>query len=114
MAALALPPVLTQVHVILLMTGEAARIELHLVRRLLVAAFAGELAVRSGESESSLPAVIEFPQPPAIRRVAFRAVRSEAAVMYVVALVAVVAAMAGIAIFACAMALLASHRDVQA
>lgn len=67
MAALALPPVLPQVHVILLVTGEAARVELHLVRRLLVAALAGELAVRSGERESGLLAMIEFPQPPAVR-----------------------------------------------
>ena len=66
MAALALPPVLTEVHVILLVTGEAARVELHLVRGLFVAALAGELAVRSGERESGLLAVIEFPQPPAV------------------------------------------------
>lgn len=61
MAALTLPPVLTQVHVILLVTREAARIELHLVCRLLVAAFAREPAVRSAERESGLLAMIEFP-----------------------------------------------------
>ena len=44
-----------------LVTREAARIELHLVCRLLVATFARELAVRSGERESGLLAVIEFP-----------------------------------------------------
>lgn len=114
MAALALASVLTEVNVVLLMAGQAGLIEFHLVRRLLVAALTGQLAVGSAECEAGLLAMIEFPQPPTIRRVALRAVRPEAAVMHVIGLVALVAAAADVPISACAVALLAGHGYVQA
>lgn len=66
MAALALPPVLTQVHIVLLMASEARRIQLDLTRGLLVTAGADQFRVRPGECESRLLAVIELPDRPAV------------------------------------------------
>ena len=77
MAALALPAVLPEVDVVLLVTGQAGWIEFDLVRGLFMAARAGEARVGSCQCKAGLLAVIEIPLPPAIGRVAAGALRAE-------------------------------------
>src|SRR5215472_8635308 len=88
-AAVALPAVPPEVHVILLVAREAVLGELHLIGRAPMTGLAGELAVRTREGESGLLAVIELPQPPAVGGVAAGAVLAEVALVHVVLLVTV-------------------------
>ena len=112
-AAVALTPVLAEMHVILGMTRETILFQLHLIRGAPVAGLAGELAVCAGQSESSLFAVVELPQAPAVRGVAAPAVLAEIAFVHIVLAVAVDALLADLAIRACQVALFARHGDVQ-
>jgi len=112
-AALALTAVLPEVHVILLMASQTSRIEFHLVRGLFVATLTGQLPVRACQRKAGLLAVVKVPQAPSIRRMALGAVRPEAAMVDVVALVAVVAAPADIPILPRLVALLARYCHVQ-
>jgi len=112
-AALALSAVLPQVDVVLLVAGQACRIQFHFVRRLLVATRANELRVSAGEREARLLAVVEFPQTPAVRRVAFGARNAQRAFVNVVLLMAVDALETGITILPGGVALLARHSYVQ-
>ena len=100
MAALTLPPVLTQVHIVLFMAGEAGRVQPDLVGRLLVTALACELAVSTLEGESRLLAVIELPLAPPVRRMTLGARRPQASMVHVIALVTIVALVPGIAVLA--------------
>src|SRR5258705_8370474 len=113
-AALTLLPVLAEMNVVLQVAGNTGLRELHLVRRLAMAALADKLRVRAVELEARFLAVVEVPDAPAVRRMAARAVRAEAALVDVVALVAVDALRADVAIRARDMALLAGNGDVQA
>ena len=88
-AALALSAVLPQVDVVLLVAGQARRIQLYFVRRLFVAARANELRVSAGECESRLLAVVEFPQTPAVRRMALGACNAQRAFVNVISLVTI-------------------------
>src|SRR6266513_2086417 len=109
----ALPPVLPDVHVVLLVAREAILLELHFVRWPQVAGLAGELAVRTGEGKSGLLAVVELPHFPAVRGVAASAVLAQIALMHVVLAMAVDTLLADVAVLAGQMALLARNRDVQ-
>ena len=66
MAALALPAILSEMDVVLLVTGQARRIEFDLVRGLFVAARAGQPRMPAGQCKSGLLAVVEIPLAPAI------------------------------------------------
>src|SRR5690242_20134642 len=110
---LALPPVLPEVNIVLLMAREAGRVQLDLIGRLFVAAGAHELGVCPAECESCLLAVIELPDLPAVRGMAACTVLAECSLVYVVAFVAVDAAAADIFILRCDVALLAGDRNVQ-
>src|SRR5882762_7385799 len=114
MAALALTPVLPEVHVILRVAGNAIRTELHLVGRLPVAVRAHELRVRAGERESGLLAVVEFPNAPAVRRVTPGAFLPQSPFVDIVLLVTLDAFVAHVFVLARDVALLARHRDMQA
>src|SRR5207302_5594448 len=113
-AAVALAPVLPDVHVVLLMAREAILLELHFVRRPQVAGLAGELTVRTGEGKSGLLAVVELPHFPAVRGVASSAVLAQIALVHVVLAMAVDTLLADVAVLARQMTLLAWNRDVQA
>ena len=113
MAAVALPAVLPEVHVVLGVTRETVLFQLHLIRWALVAGLAGELAVRAGEGEAGLLAVVELPQAPAVRGVAAPTILAEIAFVNIVLAVAVDALLADLAIRACHVALFARHGDVQ-
>ncbi len=67
MAALALAAVLAKVHIVLRMTGQARRVELHPVWGLDVATGALQFAVGAAENEAGLLGMIEFPKSPAVR-----------------------------------------------
>jgi hypothetical protein len=113
-APLTLAPVLTEVNIVILVTREAIGVEFHLVRGLLVAAAACEFSVRAGQREASLLAVIEFPDAPAVGRVAFGALLAKRSLVDVIFPVAGDALLAGIPIFLREMTLLARHGYVQA
>ena len=104
---MALSAVLPQVDVVLLVAGQARRIQLHFVRRLFVAARANELRVSAGECESRLLTMVEFPQTPAVWRVAFGARNAQRALVDVILLMAVDALEAGVTILSGGVALLA-------
>src|SRR3989440_4349710 len=96
------------------MAREAISLELHFIRRPQVAGLAGELAVRTGEGESGLLAVVELPHFPAVRRVAASAVLAQIPLVHVVLAMAVDTLLADVAVLAGQMALLARNRHVQA
>src|ERR1700676_4380425 len=83
MAPLTLPAELPNVNIVLLVTGCAVGRELELFRRFTMTIGAGHLAVRAGQREPRFLGVIEFPQVPAIRRVAGRALLTQAAFVHV-------------------------------
>src|SRR5215510_10984933 len=112
MATLALPSVLTEMDVVLRVAGDAPRIELHFIGGALVAARTGELPVRAFECEARLLAVVEFPDAPAVRRMAARTVLAEATFVHVVGRVTGVALVTDVLVGACHVALLAWHGDV--
>src|SRR5215469_1325759 len=112
-AAVALPAVLAEVHIVLGVTRETVLFQLHLIRWALVAGFAGQLAVRAGEGEAGLLAVVELPQAPAVRGVAAPTVLAEIAFVHIVLAVAVDAFLADVAIFTGQVALLARDGHVQ-
>lgn len=114
MAALALPAVLAQMHVILRMAIRARCFELQLLRGLLVTVSAGEFRVRANEGEVRFLAVVELPDAPAIRGMAARAVVAESPLVKVIRTVAVDAAFAGVLVSARHVTLLARHRHMQA
>ena len=114
MAALALAAILSQVHVILLMAGEASRIQLDSVGGLLVAAGADELRVRTAQCEAGLPGVIELPYRPAVRGVAAGAFLAQSSLVNIIARVAVDASLAHVFEFRGRVTLLARDSDVQA
>ncbi len=114
MAALALATVLPQMHVILRVAIRARRIELHLIRGLLVTVGAGEFRVGAREREARLLAVVELPDTPAIRGMAARAIVAEATLVKVIGAMAVDAAFASILVSASDVTLLARHRNMQA
>lgn len=114
MAPLTLAPVLTEVNIVILVTREAIGVEFHLVRGLLVAASASEFSVRPRQCESRLLAVIEFPDAPAVGRMAFGALLAQRSLVDVILLVAGDALLADIPIFPREMTLLARYGYVQA
>ena len=112
MATLALPPVLSEVYVVLLVTCEAGRVQFHLVRGTFVAAGAEELHVCSSQRESGLFAVVEFPDSPAVGRMALRAFLAQRSFVYILLLVAVDTVVPDVPVFLCDVALLAWHGDM--
>src|SRR2546421_11851329 len=82
------------------MAREAISLELHFVRRPQVAGLAGELAVRTGEGESGLLAVVELPHFPAVRRGAASAVLAQIPLVHVVLAMAVDTLLADVAVLA--------------
>ena len=90
--ALAAPPKLTGVYVILLMARNALLRKLHFRRRLAMAIHTFELGVCSEQSKTSLLEMIVLPQCPTVGIVATVAFFTQSALMHVVLLVAVDAA----------------------
>src|SRR5215472_3564612 len=99
-AAVALPPVLAEVHIVLGVARETILFQLDFIGWAPVAGLAGELAVCAREGESGLLAVVELPQAKAVRGVTAGAVLAEVAFVDVVLAVAVDAFLADVAIFA--------------
>src|ERR1700751_501128 len=112
-ATIALAAVLTDGHVVLRVARQAILFQLHFIRRPPGAGLAGELAVSAGEGEAGLLAMIELPQPPAVRGVTAGTLLAEVALVHIVLLVAVDTLLADLAVLARQMTLLAGHRDVQ-
>ena len=113
MAALALAPILSQVHVILLMTGEARRVQLDPVSGLLVTTGADELPVRTTQGEAGFLGVIELPHRPAVRGVTAGAFLPKPSLVNVIPRMAVDASLADVLEFRRQVTLLAGHRHVQ-
>lgn len=113
MAALTLATVLPEMHVVLRVAVGAGGIELYLIRRLLVTAGTDELRVRARQGEMSFLAVVEFPDTPAVRRMAARAVLAETAFVHVVRAMAGVTIPPGVLVGARDVALLARHGNMQ-
>ena len=114
MAALALPAVLTQMYVVLGVAIRTRCFQLHLLRGLLVTVSAIDLRVRAREREFRFLAVVELPDTPAVRRMAARAVVTEAALVEVIGAMAVDATFARVLVSARDVALFAWHRHMQA
>lgn len=112
MAPLTLAAVLPEVYVILFVARQAVLIEFDLCGGLLVTPGTGEFPVSPCKGESSLLAMVELPELPAIRRVAFGAFRSERTLMGVVLFVAGNAITAHVAVFTSGVTLFARHCDV--
>lgn len=89
--ALTAPPLLSSMHVVFFMAGEAARVRLLLVDRAAVASFAAHAPVTVPEWELRVAVVVEGDGSPALRRVALLALLSPSAPMVVVDPVAGVA-----------------------
>jgi hypothetical protein len=113
MAPLTLAAILSEVNVILLVTRQAVLIEFDLAGGMLVAPVTGELSMCACEREASLFAVVELPNLPAIRGVAFRTLGSERAFVSVVPFMARDAITADVTIFTRGVTLFAGHRNVQ-
>ena len=113
MTALALRSELPEVNVVLAVARRAIRRQFHLAG-LTMAVAAGELRVAASQRETCLLIVIEIPQPPAVRRVALRAIRSETAFVHVRAAMARHAFMRRADEGARCVTLAATHDDVHA
>ena len=113
MAPLTLPSVLPQVDVVLLVAGQAGRVQLHFISGLLVTTRAIELCVSARKRESCLFTVVEFPDAPAVGRMTLGACIAQRAFVNVILLVAVDAFQAYIPISLRDVALLAWHGNVQ-
>ena len=112
MAPLTLAAVLPKVDVILFVARQAVLIELDLRSRLLVAPGTVEFPVSPCKGESSLLAVVELPELPAVRRVALGAFLSERTLMRVILFVAGNAITVDVAVFASGVTLFARHCNV--
>ena len=109
MTALAAPPELTVMHVVLLMAGNALRRKLHFCRRLAMAVGTLQLGVSTKQSKASLFEMIVLPQCPTIGAMATVALFAQSPLMHVVLPVAVDAARLGLTEGLGAMALRATH-----
>ena len=96
MAALTLATEVAEVRVVVPMAGNAILGELHHVRWLAMAPGAGQLLVGAGQAKAGLLAMIEFPEPPAIRGMAARTFLAETALVHIHCAVTVIACSLGL------------------